>query len=152
MKRFALAAFAAFAFCAISTAQTDGQRQERRKMTKEEMVKHRTDRMQQRYGLDEAQAAKVLELNTKFMEKMPMGGPRGDFKNHPRPAGGDNKHSQGDRSRFNPERRDAHMKEMQANREAYEKELQGILTTEQYSKYQEDIKAMRQRGPQREEQ
>ena len=152
MKRFVVSAFAVFAFCTMSMAQTADQRQGQGRMSREDMVKHRTEQMQQRYGLDETQTAKVLELNTKFMGQMPMGGRRGDFRNNPRPAGGDNKRPQGDRPRFTPEQREARMKEMQANHEAYEKELQGILTTDQYAKYQEDIKTMRQRGQQRREQ
>ena len=37
------------------------------------------------------------------------------------------------------------MKEMKATKEAYEKELQGIMTSEQFTKYLDDEKAMMER-------
>ena len=41
-----------------------------KKPDKTEMVKHRTDRMVKEYGLDEAQAQKLLELNTGELRRM----------------------------------------------------------------------------------
>ena len=61
-------------------AQENEQRSQ--KIDQTEMIQRRTDMMVQRYGLNDDQKAKLLELNKEFADKMPMmgfrnGGPRG---------------------------------------------------------------------------
>jgi len=147
MKKLLFAVVAMIVFSMNAMAQNENQQQGRRGMSKEEMVKFRTDRMQQHYGLSDAQTAKVLELNTKYMDKLPLGGRPGAPRQGRRPAGGVDKRPQGNHMNVSPEQREARMKEMRANHEAYEKELQTILSEEQFAKYQEDMKNMRQRAP-----
>ena len=87
----------------------------------------RTDRMAAKYGLDEAQKAKLLELNKTYSLRIGRPDDRRDttkFRKEGR---------QHERMRH-----EARMKEMQARREAYEEALKGILTEDQYQAYQKD--------------
>lgn len=132
-----------------------------------EMAQRRTDMMAERYGLDQGQKEKLLELNKKYpgMSMGPrMGGPRpggrpgGDGqmnRQRPQQGNGDNPQAgQGQQrqgfgpgqgpgrgpgqGRFNPEQ----MKE-------YEEGLKGIMTPEQYEKYEADMKQRMERMQQR---
>ena len=64
MKRMMMAMIAAVMFTSVAMAQDKQGKRPERKMDKAEMVKFRTDRMVKEYGLDDAQAQKLLELNT----------------------------------------------------------------------------------------
>lgn len=123
-------------------AQND-QRPER-KFDKAEMVKHRTDETVSRYKLNDKQAKQLLELNTKYADKM---GPRGPRHHHhgagrpPMPP----KDMKGERPE--PPKDDNKMKErhqeMEATMKAYDAELQKIMTSDQFKIYQEDQKKFR---------
>lgn len=123
-------------------AQND-QRPER-KFDKAEMVKHRTDETVSRYKLNDKQAKQLLELNTKYADKM---GPRGPRHHHhgagrpPMPP----KDMKGERPE--PPKDDNKMKErhqeMEATMKAYDAELQKIMTSNQFKSYQEDQKKFR---------
>lgn len=123
-------------------AQND-QRPER-KLDKAEMVKHRTDETVSRYKLNDKQAKQLLELNTKYADKM---GPRGPRHHHhgagrpPMPP----KDMKGERPE--PPKDDNKMKErhqeMEATMKAYDAELQKIMTSDQFKIYQEDQKKFR---------
>ncbi|MBQ6065076.1 MAG: DUF4890 domain-containing protein [Prevotella sp.] len=155
MKKTILAIIAAITVSTSVMAQSeDGKRPERQKMDKTEMVKHQTERMVKEYGLNEAQAAQLQEVNANYFDKMPrMGGPRpgggrgqmGERKNTDGTTGAT---AQGEkRERPSKEQMEARMKEMKANQEAYEGELKKIMTEEQFAKYQENSKKRMQGGP-----
>ena len=122
---------------------------------KEEMAKHRTEKMVKDYDLNESQAAKLLELNTKYADKMrPHRGPRGPHGPHgmkgqrPEPPKGDMK---GERPEPPTKEMKAEMEkkraEMEKEQKAYDAELQKILTPDQYKLYQHDMQKHRNGGP-----
>ena len=106
---------------------------------KQEMVKHRTDKMVEDYQLNDKQAKKLLELNTEYADKMRPRhhghhghhGPHGMRGERPEPPKGD---------------RQEHRKEMAETMKAYDAELQKIMTKEQYEKYKADMQQRRERG------
>ena len=151
-KAFALMAIIAMT-TSLSVSAQDAPPQGRQRMTKEEMVQRRTDFMAQQYGLDDSQKQKLLELNTKYADVMPMmgprpGGPRGGRPGQMRPQNppSDNGNGEmrrgghgpgfggGPRPHFDPEK----FKE-------YENGLSQIMTQEQYSKYEDNKKARMER-------
>lgn len=137
-KRIILACVAMFAIGTTVTAQPDQPRRE--KPDKEEMIQHRTERMVKKYGLNEAQQKKLLALNTQYAERMkPMRGRHHRHHGHgPKPGEGDVR-----RPEMTQEQRDKmeqHRQQRQAVMEAYDKELQGIMTAEQFEKYKADAK------------
>ena len=152
-----LALAAAMMMSASAMAQ-EAQQQQPRQMDMGEMAKMRTEQMVKDYGLNEEQAAKLLELNTEFQTKIPMmgrgmrGGQRGGQRaeNGERPQrpqmgqGGERPQRQqmgqgGERPRMNFE-------EMQKNMEAYQAGLEKIFTEEQMAKYKENMQNRMQRG------
>ncbi len=147
MKKMILALVAAFAMTSTVFAQNDNGNNFNRP-SKEEMIKARTERTVKRYGLNDEQAKQLLELNTKYADKMRRpfgprhGGPRMGGKNRPQGQPSDTLQRP---QRPNKEQMEARMKEMKATKEAYEKELQGIMTSEQFTKYLDDEKAMMER-------
>ena len=92
------------------------------------MIQERTDRMAEKYGLDEAQKAKLLELNKEYSFRMERPEDRQHERMRQKPALDEKK-----KLEF-----EARMKEMQARREAYEEALKGILTEDQYQAYKKD--------------
>jgi Spy/CpxP family protein refolding chaperone len=154
MKKMILAIVAMMTVTA-AMAQGDNQqgRGERRQFDRTEMIKNRTDNTVKQYGLNEEQAAKLLELNTKYADTMtPRMGGRGGNRGgvgRPRPDFGGNA-QQGQRPEMNEEMR-AQMEKMRKEREEaqkkYDEELQTILTPEQFKAYQADAeKRMKERG------
>lgn len=95
-----------------------------------------------RLQLTEKQAKKVQKLNKKHAGKLPQ-----QNADAPRPEGqrpGEpQRRGEGGPQRMTEEER----QQMQANREAYEKELQAIFTAEQWEAYQKDQKERQQRRP-----
>ena len=150
MKQLLMTIVAAVMFNSAAMAQD----QEKGKK-KEEMAKHRTEKMVKDYDLNESQAAKLLELNTKYADKMrPHHGPRGPHGPHgmkgqrPEPPKGDMK---GERPEPPTKEMKAEMEkkraEMEKEQKAYDAELQKILTPDQYKLYQHDMKKHRKGGP-----
>ena len=92
------------------------------------MIQERTDRMAEKYGLDEAQKAKLLGLNKTYSLRIGRPEGRQHERMRQRPALDEKK-----KLEF-----EARMKEMQARREAYEEALKGILTEDQYQAYKKD--------------
>lgn len=136
MRTILFAALLAMAVGANAQERNDSTR--RRHFDPKEMVQRRTDDAVGKYGLDEAQAKKLLELNQKYDTLMmrPMGGPgRGPRPDRQQPT--DEQKAKMEEGR----------KKMEEARKAYDAELQGILTTEQYEKYKAD--SQRRRGPRR---
>lgn len=146
MKKMVLAMMAALMMSANVMAQdgqTEASRPERRQMNQAEMIQHRTDRMVKTYGLNEEQAVKLKELNTQFAGKMgrPQGGrgmKRGGGPGPRAKEGNDSLKHKG------PARPD--MQEMRNNMEAYDAELQKILTPEQYQNYKKDMEKRMNQG------
>jgi len=161
MKKVIMALLAAMTMSANVMAQQNEQEQveqRRQQPNRTEMVKKRTEQMVEKYKLNETQAAQLLELNMRYAEKMgPMGGPRGqrggqradrpqqrEKKDVPADTTYRQKRPQGQGEQGAGNRR-AGSEEMRKNMEAYDKELQSILTEEQYQAYKNDNK---RRGPQ----
>jgi len=118
-----------------------------------EMAQQKTERMAQRYGLDENQKMQLLELNKQQCAKQqkghkhhknqqgvkpegrPEGRPEGPGMNHgnggPRPEMGAPKGG--------PDKSDL-KKEMKKERKAYKKAVKQIMTKEQFKAYKKDCK------------
>lgn len=156
MKKLMMTMVAALMLTATAMAQENNGRREGRNFDPAEMAKAQTERMVQEYGLNEAQKAKLLELNTQYAGKMRMGG-RGGQRGGQRfggPQGGNQQGGMQQGERPSREQMEARMKEMRENREAYNAELKNILTEEQFSKYEEAEKQRMERfgrGPRRQQ-
>ena len=153
MKKMILALVAVMSMTAAQAQDGNRQRGERRQMDKTEMAKHRTDEVVKQYGLDEQQAAKLLELNKKYADKMGprMGGPRGQ-RPGARRGGNDDGQQQGQRPELTEEQKQQMAAERQARQKAmeeYDAELQQILTPEQYKAYKADQEKRRPDGGRR---
>ena len=150
MKKVLLAMVAGMMMTANVMAQEANQNgQERRQMDPKEMVKQRTEQTVKQYGLNEEQASKLLDLNTRFMGKIPMGpmgGQRmgqgrrpqmGQMGQMPqRPQRPQNDSVQGRRAQRG--QMGGNFEEMRKNMETYEAELKTILTEEQFKAYSKD--------------
>ena len=156
MKKLILAFVALMTMTSVQ-AQDDNNsaRGERRQFDRTEMLKRRTDETVKKYGLNEEQAAKLLELNTKYAGKMGagMGAPRDGRRGGARPdAGRDRNRQQGQRPGLTEEQRQNMEKqraERQAAMEQYAAELQAIMTPEQYEAYKADMEKNARQGGQR---
>ena len=155
MKKTILAIAAAIMMSANVAAQDKkDQGQQPQQPDKTEMIKQHTDQMVKDYSLNQEQGEKLLVLNTEYADKMPMmfRGPRGGQRgqrpqfNAQRPQRPDSA-TQGQRPPRG-ERPQMNREEMRKNMEAYNTELQKIMTEEQYKKYQDDMQKRMQRGPQ----
>ena len=155
MKKLILAFVALITMTTVQAQNDNSPRGERRQFDRTEMLKRRTDETVKKYGLNEEQAAKLLELNTKYADKMVpgMGGPRDGRRGGARPGFDANRNrnrQQGQRQQMTEEQRQEMAKqraERQAAMEQYTTELQAIMTPEQYSAYKADMeKNVRQQG------
>ena len=134
---------------AVLFISTTALAQEKNDNRKQEMIKHRTERMVKEYNLNDKQAKQLQELNTKYADMMrPMhrhGGPghHGMRDQRPEPP----KDMKGEK----PEPPKGDMKEMREKMEkdmkAYDEELQKIMTPEQYKNYKADMEKRRKEGP-----
>lgn len=153
MKKIMLTMIAAMVMSSAVFAQNNKEekRYQGNRPNKTEMIKHRTDRVVEKYKLDDKQAAQLLELNTKYADK--IGGPRGRHGHHGRHHGmkpgekpdantGATPQREKNREEFEKMR-----KEREANRKAYDAELQKIMNADQYKEYQADMKKHGGRGP-----
>lgn len=161
MKKLAIAFVAALSIATTCLAQpqNDSTRRQRR-FDPQEMIQRRTNDAVKKYGLDEAQAKKLLALNQKYdtLLMRPMGGPRrgGRPEGGPGPQMGDRqrpdsvgKHpelTEEQKANFEKGRQkmDEQRQKMAEARKAYDTELQTILTSDQYKQYKEDTQ---RRGP-----
>ncbi len=134
MKKIILALCTVFTFAIGANAQNEAKK-ERKQPTKEEMVKHQTDRMAERLDLNDKQKKELLKLNTEYFGKMGRNmTPRKNGEKRERPT-------------------DAQMKEMRKKYEEgqkkYNADLKKILTDEQFSKYEKMQQDMKKRRGQR---
>ena len=149
MKKIFLTIAIAFAVGMTVSAQDNNRDQNR--PSREEMLKQRTERMAERYGLSAEQSASLLELNKKYADTMMrgmrrgQGGQGGQGFGGQRGGGRDNGNFQ-EGNRPSREEIEAMMAKARESQEAYEKELKGILTEEQFNKYKEDASREPQRG------
>lgn len=162
MRKMMMMMIAAMMMSATAMAQDANEQQgQRPKFDKTEMIQRRTNGFAQRYGLNDKQKTKLLQLNTEYADKLPMmagsrrGGRRGgqglgkdSLQARPqRPQNGGQRRADGQRPRPEGVRRDGQrpdMKQMRENMEAYDKQLKKILTDDQYKKYESDRSKMRQ--------
>lgn len=103
-----------------------------KKFDKKNFAQHRTDRMVKKYGLDEKQAAQLLELNTKYSGKI---GPLGHRHKTDAETGATDQQPQ-----------EKKRPELTEEQKAYNTELQKIMTDEQFKKYRADKEKYGGRG------
>ena len=150
MKKMLMTLLAAVMVSTAAVAQNkDDNKSPQDNSRRQEMVKHRTDRLVKDYQLNDKQAKQLLELNTKYADKMRPHhprhhGPHGMRGQRPEPPKGDKK---GERPEPPKGDRKDRRKEMDETMKAYEAELQKIMTPEQFKKYQADMKERRDKGP-----
>ena len=161
MKQMMMTLLAAVMVSTAAVAQDKDNKPSEDNNRKQEMVKHRTDRIVNDYQLSDKQAKQLLELNTKYADKIrphhrgPHGfhgmrgqrpePPKGDMNGErPEPPKGLN---QGERPMPPTGDRQDRRKEMAETMKAYEAELQKIMTPEQFKRYQTDMQQRRERGP-----
>ena len=172
MKKSILAIAAALMMSVTMTAQettTENKQQAPQRPDMTEMVKQRTDETVKKYGLNEEQAAKLLELNTKYMGQMgprrggmrPGGmreggrGMRPDSMRQMRPrpecqmGEGQERPARPEMRGNRPERRGERgdRQGFRQNMEEYNTELQKIMTEEQYKAYRADFEKRMSEGP-----
>ena len=144
MKKMVLTIMAAFIMTNVAMSQ-ENKVEGRKQMTETEMAEHRTERMAKKFGLNEEQKAKLLQLNKEFAGKMPgrgfgrpqrMGRPSETPKREVRPDSLDKKHMI---ERVNPQ-------EMRKNIEAYDSQLKNILNEQQFKDYMSEREKMMKRG------
>ena len=158
MKKLVLTMIAMVTMSLSAMAQDTAQ--VRRQFNPEQMAKMRTDAVVQKYGLNEEQAKKLLDLNTRFAGKIrpmgPMGGQRRGGQrmqgDRPQRMNPDSLRAQGQRRGQGQRGGGFNREEMQKNMEDYNNELKAILTPEQYEAYQKDEQQNRRQfnGPRRE--
>ena len=158
MKKLVLAMIAMVTMSLSAMAQDTAQ--VRRQFNPEQMAKMRTDAVVKKYGLNDDQAKKLLDLNTRFAGKIrpmgPMGGQRRGGQrmqgDRPQRMNPDSLRAQGQRRGQGQRGGGFNREEMQKNMEDYNNELKAILTPEQYEAYQKDEQQNRRQfnGPRRE--
>ena len=147
MKKMVIAMIAAVMMSSAAFAQDNQEKKccECKRPDKTEMIKHRTDRIVEKYNLDEKQAAQLLELNTKFADK--LGGPHG---RHHGPRGHHDMKPDMEPDAQTGATAQQHEKmreERENNRKAYNAELQKIMTADQFKAYQADMSKRKGHGP-----
>lgn len=120
MKKLGFLLLATIFFASVAMAQPGGQRN----FDPKEMAKRQTEELTKELGLNKDQAKKVLELNTKSMEKM------SEMRGQMRDGGGD---------------REAMLEKMQKSRDEQNAEMKKILTDDQYKKYEKYLEERRAR-------
>ena len=158
MKKLVLTMIAMVTMSLSAMAQDTAQ--VRRQFNPEQMAKMRTDAVVKKYGLNDNQAKKLLDLNTRFAGKIrpmgPMGGQRRGGQrmqgDRPQRMNPDSLRAQGQRRGQGQRGGGFNREEMQKNMEDYNNELKAILTPEQYEAYQKDEQQNRRQfnGPRRE--
>ncbi len=111
--------------------QNDGQQKpDRPQGSTEDMARNRADRMKEQLSLSDDQYGKILDLNKAQAEQR---------ANAPRP-------SREEMQNMTDEQKSAMRDEMKKSRDEYNAKLKGILSAEQYAKYEENMKNARGGG------
>ncbi len=130
MRKFIASIFLIVAVSINASAQNEQGGNRRPRTDRTEWAKRRTERMVQKYGLNEKQAEALLALNEKQMPRGDSSRPeRRDSAKTPRPDG-----QRGSRPGGN----------WQEMRKQYNEELQKIMTADQFKAYMEDMEKRRQ--------
>lgn len=135
MKELFISIFTIATVCLTASAQNEQGGYGRPQMDRTEWAKRRTERMVQKYGLNEQQAAALQALNEKQM-------PRGNGPRPQRPANKDSVNAQRPMGQRGPRMGGEFMKQ-------YNEELQKIMTADQFKAYMEDMEKRRQERGQR---
>lgn len=152
MKRFLIALIAIVAMTTTSFAQNDNEKQDRPKFDPTEMLKKRTEATAKRYGLDEAQTAKLQELNSKYARSMmpaPHMRPPRDGKRDRQQRDSVNRQQPKMPTEEQKAKMAHHEKEQEAEMLAYNEALQSIMTADQYKHYLADMQRRMLQGQQR---
>ena len=139
---------------AMAQDETSQARPGQKRFSQTEMVQKWTDRTVKKYGLNDEQAAKLMELNTKYADKIGPGFRRpGQHPNFKRGNMPDRKNApdslrdnNGPRKFQGNPGRGGNPEEMRKAMEEYESQLKAIMTDEQYKAYQADRENMRRGG------
>lgn len=128
------------AFAATAAAQSEQNDKKNFDQRRAEMVQKRTDMIVKKYGLDEKQAAALLELNRTSMPAMRHAGPRGGARGGRgmRPEG--DKKVRPDSMQTRRHARQGGMTDFRKAMEEYDQKLEKIMTPEQFKAYKEDRK------------
>ena len=153
MKKSIVWAIVTALFVSVSAMAQDEQKSDKRdnqhQGSRTEMIKHRTDQMVKTYGLSEAQAQQLQVLNEKYADKMRLQRP-GMRQRPGQPRGMRPQRMQMDTTRRqmadNPEQMKQRMDEMKKTREAYDAELEKILTADQFKAYKADAEKRAKEG------
>ena len=94
-----------------------------------------TEFLVKQLGLNSTQKTKVSALNKKYESVLGGPGMGGPGMGGPRPERG-NREGNNEQRGQRPELTDSQKQQRQTQRQAYEKELKGILTDDQYKSYQ----------------
>lgn len=126
MKRIAFLMIALLMMGGI-TAMAQGHRGDHKRMTPQERAEKMTERMVKEYSLNDTQKAQLLELNLAQCEKMD-----GRMSMHPKK---DAKKDRKETPKMTKEERKKMREVREANRTAYNTQLQKIMTQDQYASY-----------------
>ena len=118
-------------------AQSENGNGQRPRFNREEMIKSRTEMMVKKYGLNEEQAAQLQALNEKQMPQMRA--PRNGQKQEKADSTSQRPRREGKNADGQGRRREGPQRMGGFDMEAYNAELQKIMTPEQYKAYQEDM-------------
>ena len=150
MKKLVLM-FVALMTMASASAQTEGNKDGR-----DSKRGDRTEWMVKELGLSAEQAEQLKELNAKYPELQRRGRGHHGNRGHrpgmqPRTDGNTGATAQagGQHQRPSREEMEKRFAEHKAKMEAYNKELKGILTDEQFKAYEQKTEEMRKNHPQR---
>lgn len=152
MKRFLITLIAIVAMTTTSFAQNDNDKQDRPKFDPTEMLKKRTEATAKRYGLDEAQTAKLQELNSKYARSMmpaPRMRPPRDGKRDRQQRDSVNRQQPKMPTEEQKAKMAQHEKEQETEMLAYNEALQSIMTADQYKHYLADMQRRMLQGQQR---
>jgi hypothetical protein len=149
MKRMIMAFAAAMMMGSATMAQTNDSTKAG-KPDRSEIIRKRTEAVALRYGLNDEQKAKLLDLNTRFDGRMRMGmAGRGDRRMNPvrrEPVRKMNAKRDSAENRI-PQKADGNrmMRKgprmpMENGMQKYDEEMKTIMTEEQFARYKEDMK------------
>lgn len=143
MKKKIMMSLAFASVSIIAIAQNEERVYADKKVDRIEHSKKRTDKFVERYGLNESQASALLELNKKY-EKPRLNRNKahdeGEFKRYDAKDDDRNHHTRKPHPAKDKFEKGDRKKEMKAERKAYRKELKKILTKEQFSQFEKDMK------------
>lgn len=144
MKKIIMVFIAAVLMGTVAMAQDGNNRQP--KQDKTAMIQKRTNSIVKKYGLNDEQAKKLLELNTKYADTMRSrqgnarrGNMRQGFNRGPQLRGDSMRVKRTPLTDEQKAERKASRTKMMESMKVYDAELQTIMTTDQYGKYKADV-------------